>query len=142
MTIRIAPGVTLADEEITLSAVRSQGAGGQNVNKVATAIELRFDIVNSTLPGDVKQRFLAKRDRRKSREGVFRIKAQRYRTQEKNRSDAVARLVAVIQGVLEAPRPRRQTKVSRAQKKKRLENKNRRSTVKARRAKPGADGDG
>ena len=139
MPIRVSPTIILADEEFSISAVRSQGAGGQNVNKVATAIELRFDIVRSSLPEDIKQRLLAKRDRRKNRDGVFRIKAQRYRTRENNRRDAIDRLISVVRSVIEPPRARRKTKVSVTQKRKRLEDKARRSTVKARRGKPAAD---
>ncbi|MCO1336050.1 aminoacyl-tRNA hydrolase [Microbulbifer sp. OS29] len=118
-----------------MSAVRSQGAGGQNVNKVSSAIHLRFDIRASSLPLLVKEALLQVRDRRISSEGVVVIKAQRFRTQEKNRADGLERLQELVDKAALRPKPRVATKPSRGSKERRLQGKTRRSKVKAMRGK-------
>lgn len=121
--IEITENLSLADSEVQLSAVRSQGAGGQNVNKVSSAIHLRFDIPQSSLGEEVKRRLLARRDQRISRDGVLIIKAQTKRTQEQNRSDALERFVQIVRSALVRPKRRIATKPSRAAKRRRLQNK-------------------
>jgi ribosome-associated protein len=127
--------LAIPDEELVERFVRSSGPGGQNVNKVATAVELRFDIANSpSLPEPVRARLLAKRDRRVTDEGVLVLSAQRFRTQERNREDARERLRAFIESGLRAPKPRIATRPSRAAKQRRLDEKRGRSTIKRDRA--------
>jgi ribosome-associated protein len=126
----------LIDEsEVEISAVRAQGAGGQNVNKVSSAIHLRFDVAASSLPEAVKARLLARADRRLSDEGVIVIKAQRHRSQELNRRDALARLNELVARAAQVPVVRRPTRPTRASRERRLESKTARSQVKAGRAK-------
>ena len=129
--LQVSDTVAIPDDELVERFVRSSGPGGQNVNKVATAVELRFDIgASPSLPEPVRERLLAKRDRRVTDEGVLVINAQRFRTQERNREDARVRLAAFIASGLHAPAPRIATKPSRAAKKRRLDAKRERSTIK------------
>ena len=118
------------EREVEFSAIRAQGAGGQNVNKVSSAIHLRFDIAASSLPEEVKARLLALSDSRITLEGVFVLKAQQHRTQEMNRADALARLQEVVDSVSSPPKPRRATKPSYGSKQRRLEGKSQRSEIK------------
>ncbi len=128
--------VSIPDDEIDMSAIRAQGSGGQNVNKVSSAIHLRFDIRGSSLPEYCKEKLLALSDQRVTKEGVVIIKAQSYRTQEKNREDALARLVELIQGALVTKKARRPTRSTRAAQKRRVDTKTHRGKIKALRGKP------
>ena len=127
--------ITVTAEEVEFSAIRAQGAGGQNVNKVSNAVHLRFDVAKSTLPDDVKQRLLAVSDQRITADGVVVIKAQAYRSLEKNRADALARLNELVAGVAVPPRARKATRPSRNAKAKRVDAKVQRGQVKALRGK-------
>lgn len=129
-TLQISSNVELPLEDLELQAIRAQGAGGQNVNKVSSAIHLRFDIRASSLPDFYKERLLQMRDSRLSSDGVLVIKAQRFRSQEKNREDALARLRTLIQSVAVTRKARQATKPSRNARKKRMDSKTRRGRIK------------
>ncbi len=129
------PSYPVDEREVEFSAIRAQGAGGQNVNKVSSAIHLRFDIAASSLPDAIKERLLALSDSRITQEGVFVLKAQQHRTQEMNRADALARLQEVVDAVAIPPKPRRATKPTYGSKQRRLEGKSQRSEIKASRGK-------
>lgn len=126
-------------DEVEWQAIRAQGAGGQNVNKVSSAIHLRFDIHRSSLPEDVRERLLALSDRRITRDGVVVIKAQQHRTQEGNRDDALRRLAELIESVSRAPVRRRRTRPTRASVQRRLDTKRQHAVRKARRRRPVGD---
>ena len=133
--LRISSKLAIPDQEIEFSAIHSQGAGGQNVNKVATAIHLRFDIHSSSLPLLYKERLLNLRDSRINKDGVIIIKAQKFRTQEKNREDALTRLQTLIRSVTRIQKKRRPTKPTKASQKRRMDSKTKRGKTKLLRGK-------
>ena len=134
--------IAIAEDELVERFVRSAGPGGQNVNKVATAVELRFDVARSpSLPEAVRERLLARRDRRITAAGVLVISAQRFRTQERNRDDARQRLAALVRAATAAPLPRIATRPTRASKLRRLEGKKQRADIKRERSRRGKDFD-
>ncbi|MGL6260161.1 alternative ribosome rescue aminoacyl-tRNA hydrolase ArfB [Vibrio sp. WXL103] len=133
--ITLSNNVTIAEWEVELSAIRAMGSGGQNVNKVSSAIHLRFDIHRSALPSVYKERLLALSDSRITKEGVIVIKAQQYRTQEQNREDALNRLKELILAAMVVQKKRRPTKPTRSSQRKRLDNKKRAGATKSLRGK-------
>jgi len=129
--IRITRSIAIDDKEIKMDFIHASGPGGQNVNKVATAVQLRFDIKNSpSLSNDICERLIRLAGRRASREGVLVIQARRFRSQERNRQDAIDRLVKLIKEAVKRPSPRRSTKPTRASKERRLNTKRQRADIK------------
>ena len=135
----ITPDLSLPLEELEFTAIRAQGAGGQHVNKTSSAVQLRLDVPRCSLPEDCRERLLHLAGQKATREGVVIIKAQRFRSQEQNRADAIARLLRLLVAASEVPVERRATKPSRAAKRKRVDEKTQRGQVKQLRGKPVGD---
>jgi len=131
--IQISPSIHIRENELRFDYVRASGPGGQNVNKVATAAQLRFDVRKSSLPEEVKSRLIRLAGKRVTEEGVLLIEAKQFRAQEQNREDAIQRLIALVKKALIKPKPRKKTKPTKAAKEKRLQSKKRRGEVKKRR---------
>lgn len=131
LIMKINSAINIDEREVTFDYIRAAGPGGQNVNKVATAVQLRFDVRgNTSLPADVKARLVRLAGKRITQEGVLIIEARRRRTQEQNRADAIARFIALAQKSLEAPKPRQKTRPTAGSREKRLQSKKRRAEVK------------
>jgi len=137
--LQVAPGCAIPEHELRERFVRSSGPGGQNVNKVATAVELQFDVVASALPADVKRRLLALAGRRASADGIILVDSRAYRTQARNREAARARLAALVRQAFREPKARRKTVPTAASRERRLAGKSKRSRVKATRGRVGND---
>jgi ribosome-associated protein len=135
MEIRITSSISIDDSELEMQAIRAQGSGGQNVNKVSSAIHLRFAIGTSSLPEELKEKLLSLKDSRVTNDGIFVLKAQSFRTQEQNREDAIERLIAWIKAATIEQKPRRATKVSKSVKVRRGEVKKQQSAKKTLRKK-------
>jgi ribosome-associated protein len=133
--LKISDHIDISESELEINAIRAQGAGGQNVNKVSSAIHLRFDVNDSSLPDAVKRRLLQTHDQRITADGVVVIKAQNHRTQDKNRAEALARLADLIKSALHVPRKRIPTRPGRAAKEKRMDLKKKRGSLKKLRSK-------
>ncbi|NVJ60525.1 MAG: aminoacyl-tRNA hydrolase [Gammaproteobacteria bacterium] len=133
--IKFSNNVSIPEQEIEFHAIRSQGAGGQNVNKVASAIHLRFDINNSSLPDFYKERLLALSDSRLTTDGILIIKAQTHRTQEKNKEDAIKRLINIVKDAVKVQKKRKKTRPSKASQQKRMDRKTKHGKTKQLRGK-------
>ena len=134
--LEITPDVQIDERDLQIDFIRASGPGGQNVNKVATAVQLRFDVSGSSLPEEAKARFLQLAGKRMSGEGIFVLEAKRFRTQEQNRADAIQRFVDLVKKSFEEPRARKKTKPTRASREARLQEKRRKGEIKRLRNKP------